>query len=216
MAVITDNHRKYKICLIGDGGVGKTTYINRVLDGPFIKEYIATQGVVVHKATFWVSREHSILFDVWDTAGQEKKAGLKDLYYVDADAAIFFFDVTSRISAHNLPVWISNFKRVAGADKPIVIVSNKIDVADRKVNKKNILNVVKSYDYDYCEVSARTTYNFAQPFLLLARKLTGNDELVFVTNVDLAPTNINYDMDREGDKSLAEDYDVAREVDIEE
>ncbi|WUR04998.1 GTP-binding nuclear protein GSP1 [Vairimorpha necatrix] len=207
-----ENSRKFKICLIGDGGVGKTTYINRVLDGPFCKEYIATQGVVVHKATFWVSTEHSIIFDVWDTAGQEKKAGLKDLYYLGADGAMFFYDVTSRISANNLNTWIKNFKTAAGEDKPIIVVANKVDNVDRKVNKKNILNNLKMYDYDYCEVSAKTTHNFAQPFLLLARKLSNNSSLVFVSNVDLRPTNVNYDVTNEVD----EDYDFARQAQIEE
>lgn len=207
------NHLKFKICLIGDGGVGKTTFINRVLDGPFTKEYVATVGVVVHKATFWVSKDHSIQFEVWDTAGQEKKAGLKDLYYLEADGAMFFYDVTSRVSAKNLPNWIDHFKRAAGDDKPIVIVANKIDCVDRKVNKKNILTSIKRFEYEYCEISARTAHNFDQPFLKLSRKLVNNSQLVFVSNINLEPTCVNYDLK---DEVVNEEYDFARQADIEE
>ncbi|EEQ81740.1 hypothetical protein NCER_101711 [Vairimorpha ceranae BRL01] len=203
--------KRYKICLIGDGGVGKTTYINRVLDGTFCKEYIATIGVACHPATFWISAHESIVFDVWDTAGQEKHAALKDIYYLEADGAIFFYDVTSRVSANNLSTWMRNFKNVVG-NKPMVIVANKIDCTDRKANRKSILQSARDYDYDYCEISAKTTYNFAQPFLLLARRLYNNNSLVFVSNINLQPSELHYD----DAKNVNEDYDIARNAEIEE
>ncbi len=70
---------EFKLVLIGDGGVGKTTFVKRHLTGEFEKKYIATLGVEVHPMVFHTSRG-KIKFMVWDTAGQEKLSGLRDGY----------------------------------------------------------------------------------------------------------------------------------------
>ena len=72
---------EFKLVLIGDGGVGKTTFVKRHLTGEYEKCYIATIGVEVHPLKFFTSRG-AIVFSVWDTAGQEKLSGLRDGYYI--------------------------------------------------------------------------------------------------------------------------------------
>ncbi len=69
----------FKLVLVGDGGVGKTTFVKRHLTGEFEKKYVATVGAEVHKMDFTTNRG-KIVFNVWDTAGQEKYAGLRDGY----------------------------------------------------------------------------------------------------------------------------------------
>ena len=59
---------EFKLVLVGDGGVGKTTFVKRHLTGEFEKKYIATLGVEVHPMPFHTSKG-LILFNVWDTAG---------------------------------------------------------------------------------------------------------------------------------------------------
>ena len=68
-----------KCILIGDGGVGKTTYVKRMVSGEFEKKYVATLGVVVYPLKF-TTNMGEIQFNVWDTAGQEKLGGLRDGY----------------------------------------------------------------------------------------------------------------------------------------
>ena len=70
---------EYKLVLVGDGGVGKTTFVKRHLTGEFEKKYIATLGVVVHPMVFHTNHG-PIRLNVWDTAGQEKLGGLRDGY----------------------------------------------------------------------------------------------------------------------------------------
>jgi GTP-binding nuclear protein Ran len=65
--------------LVGDGGVGKTTFVRRHLTGEFEKRYVATLGVEVHPLKFFTNLG-PIQFNVWDTAGQEKFGGLRDGY----------------------------------------------------------------------------------------------------------------------------------------
>jgi GTP-binding nuclear protein Ran len=70
---------EYKLVLVGDGGVGKTTFVKRHETGEFEKKYIATLGVEVHPMNFFTTRG-MVRFMVWDTAGQEKLSGLRDGY----------------------------------------------------------------------------------------------------------------------------------------
>ncbi len=69
----------FKLVLVGDGGVGKTTFVKRHLTGEFEKKYVATLGVEVHPLQFHTNFGE-LYFNVWDTAGQEKLAGLRDGY----------------------------------------------------------------------------------------------------------------------------------------
>ncbi|KAM0672048.1 GTP-binding nuclear protein [Ordospora colligata] len=181
----------YKVCLIGDGGVGKTTYINRVIDGRFEKRYNATVGATNNPVSFRDNYNNTILFDVWDTAGQEKYALLKDVYYIDAHAAIFFFDVTSRVTCQNLGRWVREFQAVAGENVPIIVCANKMDlISHRKAGKKQVEEFLKGKMYRYYEISAKSELNIIRPFVDLARQLTRNANLIFASNV-VEPSDIN-------------------------
>jgi len=70
---------KWTLVLVGDGGVGKTTFVKRHKTGEFEKKYVPTLGAEVHPIDF-VTNKGRIIFNVWDTAGQEKYAGLRDGY----------------------------------------------------------------------------------------------------------------------------------------
>lgn len=69
----------FKLVLVGDGGVGKTTLVRRHLTGEFEKKYIPTLGVEVNPLAFQTNFGR-LKFNVWDTAGQEKFGGLRDGY----------------------------------------------------------------------------------------------------------------------------------------
>jgi len=159
---------EFKLVLVGDGGVGKTTFVKRHKSGEFEKKYVATLGADVHQIPF--TTNHGVVkFNVWDTAGQEKFAGLRDGYYIKAKCAIIMFDVTSRISYKNVPNWHRDLTRVV-EDIPIVLVGNKTD-KDRAVKTKSIV-FHRKRNIQYFDVSAKSNYNYEKPFLYLARALT--------------------------------------------
>jgi len=182
---------QFKLVLVGDGGVGKTTFVKRHKSGEFEKKYVATLGVEVHPLTFYTSLG-AIIYNCWDTAGQEKFGGLRDGYYVGGKAAIIMFDVTSRITYKSVSVWHRDLTRVC-ENIPIVLCGNKVDVKDRKVKPKHIVFHRKKPNIQYYDISAKSNYNFEKPFLWITRKLTGNQNVKFVAEPALAPKDLNMD-----------------------
>merc|ERR1712079_741115 len=134
-------------------------------------------GVEVHPLVFHTNRG-PIRFNVWDTAGQEKFGGLRDGYYIQGQCAVIMFDVTSRVTYKNVPIWHRDLTRVC-ENIPIVLTGNKVDVKDRKVKPKHILFHRKKPNIQYYDISAKSNYNFEKPFLWIARKLCGDMSLVF-------------------------------------
>lgn len=193
----------FKLVLVGDGGVGKTTLIKRHRTGKFEKKYLATIGVEVHPLRFHTNYGE-ITFSCWDTAGQEKFGGLRDGYYIHAKCAIVMFDITSRVSYRNIANWYADVLRVA-KDIPIVIVGNKIDEEkERKVLPKHI-TFHRNKNLNYFDISAKTNYNFEKPFLDLARKLTGKPDLVFTEAPPITPVLVTIDCEYDGIRELFEE-----------
>ena len=181
---------EFKLILVGDGGVGKTTFVKRHLTGEFEKKYVATLGVEVHPLVFHTNRG-PIKFNVWDTAGQERFGGLRDGYYIQGQCAIVMFDVTSRITYKNVPNWHRDLTRVC-ENIPIVLTGNKVEIKDRKVKAKQI-TFHRKKNLQYYDISARSNYQFEKPFLWLAKKLVGDNNLQFVDAPALAPPEFHID-----------------------
>merc|ERR1719432_94448 len=175
---------EFKLVLVGDGGVGKTTFVKRHLTGEFEKKYIATLGVEVHPMPFFTNKGQ-VNFNVWDTAGQEKLGGLRDGYYIGGQCGIIMFDTCSRITYANVPKWYKDLTRVCETI-PIVLVGNKVDIKDRKVKAKQI-TFHRKKNLQYYDISAKSNYQFEKPFVWLLKKLSGNTGLQLVEQPTLAP-----------------------------
>ena len=166
----------FKLVIIGDGGVGKTTFVKRHLTGEFNCRYVATQGVETNALTF--NTNYGVVkFNVWDCAGQEKFGGLRDGYFIQADCAIAMYDVTSRLTARNLATWMRDFRRVC-EKAPIVVVGNKSD-CESDTKRMEITP-------DYL-ISTKSTTNHEKPLLDLAKKLMGKDDLIFLPHPSITP-----------------------------
>ena len=169
---------RFKLVLIGEGGVGKTTFVKRHRTGDFEHKYIPTLGVDVNPLPFHTNYG-TLIFDVWDCAGQDKFGGLRDGYFTEAKGAIIMFDVTSLTTYKAVPSWYGDLVRVCGDDIPIVLCGNKVDVLERKVKPRDI-HFHREKKCTYFDISAKNNYNYGKPFLILARQLTGHADLEFV------------------------------------
>ncbi|CAL9053857.1 unnamed protein product [Musa banksii] len=191
----TVDYPSFKLVLVGDGGTGaiswKTTFVKRHLTGEFEKKYEPTIGVEVHPLDFFTNCG-KIRFYCWDTAGQEKFGGLRDGYYIHGQCAIIMFDVTARLTYKNVPTWHRDLCRVC-ENIPIVLCGNKVDVKNRQVKAKQV-TFHRKKNLQYYEISAKSNYNFEKPFLYLARKLAGDQNLHFVESPALAPPEVQIDL----------------------
>merc|ERR1712032_876701 len=181
---------EFKLVLVGDGGVGKTTFVKRHLTGEFEKKYIATLGVEVHPMPFYTTKG-MIVFNVWDTAGQEKLGGLRDGYYIGGHCGIIMFDVCARITYQNVPKWYKDLVRVCESI-PICLVGNKVDIKDRKVKAKQI-TFHRKKNLQYYDISAKSNYQFEKPFVWLLRRLTNENSLTLVEAPMLAQGEVTID-----------------------
>ena len=102
------------------------------------------------------------------------------------------FDVTSRTTYKNVPIWHRDIVRVC-ENIPIVLVGNKVDVMDRKVKPKQI-TFHRKKNLQYYDLSAKSNYNYEKPFLWLARKLLNDPNLKLIEQPALQPAAAKVDM----------------------
>jgi GTP-binding nuclear protein Ran len=179
----------FKVILVGDGGVGKTSFMTRLLKDTFVKTYQPTLGVERSLLQFPTNRNFDVAFDVWDTAGQKQFGGLRDGYYIQAQAAIIMFDVQSRLTYKAVEAWYNDVVRVCSADIPIVLVGNKCDLKDRVVKAVSI-TFHRKKGLQYYDLSVRSNYNVMKPFHYLACKLLKDETIVFINLPPAAPLGI--------------------------
>lgn len=159
----------FKICILGDPGVGKTTSIIQLAQNRFESEYKATIGVSIIKNDIEVSKDH-VNLQIWDIAGQEQWAGMRRVYYAGALGALILFDVTRQQSFDNLEKWITEFRDQTDPDNPCIIVGNKIDLEQlRKINSSDGKKRAKKFGFQYIETSAKTSENIFKAYEDLSR-----------------------------------------------
>ena len=179
----------FKVALVGYGAVGKTALFHRLQTGEYTETYIPTIGVSVNQLAFNTNKG-LVTFAIWDCAGQEKFAGLSDGYYIQARCAILMYDVQSIESYKQLPKFHSGLMRVVGP-VPMVVVANKEDVPmeERQVTPKRAVFHRKK-TLPLIETSVQDNLNLEEPFLQLARQLTGFQDLEFIEDLSKPESNV--------------------------
>ncbi len=115
----------FKVVLIGDGAVGKTSLVRRFVEQKFDDDYITTIGVNVKKK---VIPEFRTILSIWDIFGQKSLAPqLHSKYYRGAKGALVVFDITRKNTFDNLDDWIRDLYKVTGPI-PVHILANKVDL----------------------------------------------------------------------------------------
>lgn len=112
----------HNIVLLGDGGVGKTTWVNRLLGDPFEPRYFETRCV-----SYNTIEKDGVMFKIWDTAGQEKYSDLGSKIYHLASLGIIFYDMSNKVSYKNVDAWVTKFRQ-ACPTAPIMIIGTKLDI----------------------------------------------------------------------------------------
>jgi GTP-binding nuclear protein Ran len=154
------------VAFIGDGGVGKTSYINRITQGIFEPRYISTIGYTTYHIPGNKSKQESLLntnnsFNVFDFAGQEKYGLDLDL---EIDFYIIFFDLNNILSFKNCDMWLNKIRK-RNSNAKVILVATKYDLINRKIKKSTIKNYITKRDISKCiEISNKSCYNWEKPF----------------------------------------------------
>ena len=163
----------FKVVVIGDGAVGKTSITVRTCHGQFDGEYLMTIGVEFG-TKICAMENNEIRMQIWDTAGQERFRFLQPAYYRGAHGALLVYDVTRMESLKNIPTWIGHLVDTLDASIPIVLVGNKCDLDGMRVvtfEEGKLLAEEISAKYKrvipFFEASAKTNQNLEDLFLAL-------------------------------------------------
>ena len=105
----------FKILLIGDAAVGKSSILLRYADNIFNEAYMSTIGIDFRIKDFNMDNK-LIKLQIWDTAGQERFKNLTSTYYKGAHGVIFVFDTTDPTSFESIDEWVNDVERHAGED----------------------------------------------------------------------------------------------------
>jgi len=126
-----DYDHLFKLLIIGDSGVGKSSLLVRFADNHFSGNYITTIGVDFKIRTIEIQGER-VKLQIWDTAGQERFRTITSTYYRGTHGVIVVYDVTSGESFANVKRWLHEIDQNCDVVNRI-LVGNKNDDPDRKV-----------------------------------------------------------------------------------
>jgi len=168
----------FKVVILGDGGVGKTSLLNKFIEKTFEQDYKSTIGTNIMRVDYPVMENVTVGFALWDLAGQQFFQKVRQMYLQGCQAALFVYDVTRPETLYNLENWKNELHAVAGTDVKSLMVGNKTDLTEeRQVTFEEGKKVADDLGMSYLETSAKTGENVnhafgALAFLLIKDKIT--------------------------------------------
>lgn len=162
----------FKVLLIGEAAVGKTSLTMKFIHGKFKSDYLLTVGMEPYSKYVKVGKD-MVTLSIWDIAGQQRFDVFRTMFFRGAKAALLVFDLTRPTTLAKLQNWYEDLVKNAGADVITILVGNKNDLEDlRSVPKKDALAFAKKIKaLTYIETSAKTGFNVEESFTLITEKL---------------------------------------------
>lgn len=160
----------FKLLIIGDTSVGKSSILLRFADNLFSGTYITTIGVDFKIRTMEINGE-KIKLQIWDTAGQERFRTITATYYRGTHGVIIVYDVTNGDSFINVKRWITEIENNCDyVDK--VLVGNKDDNPEKKVvNQSEAQRFADSQGMTLYETSAKDNINIEEVFDFITKRV---------------------------------------------
>jgi small GTP-binding protein len=156
----------YKVIVIGDPAVGKTSLLTKFATNQMENEYIPTVGVNIVKEHITLEKMNaSINLMFWDIAGQPQFYMLHRPYFNGADAAILVFDITRSSTFSNVNNWWQSCIKYGLSSIPRILIGNKIDLEEeRKIILPMAEHLSEKLNAPYLETSALTGENVKKIF----------------------------------------------------
>jgi len=177
------SQQQFKIVLLGEGCVGKTSLVLRYCHNKFNESHESTL-----QASFLTKKLNinntRVTLSIWDTAGQERFHALGPIYYRDSNGALLVYDVTDPDSLSKVKTWVKELRKMLGNNVVLAIVGNKIDLlpAQQQNNVSNNELIAEAQNYSnsanathYC-TSAKSNRGIDDLFLDLTKKMLAHNQ----------------------------------------
>ena len=210
--ILPDDYTQYdlsfKIIVIGDSGVGKSSLTTKATKNIFEEAYNATVGFEFFTFNIRIN-EKIVKLQIWDTCGQELYRSLITNFYRNSSLAIIVYAVNQKNSFENIEMWLRELRTHSNPDAKVFLIGNKIDLINQRVisteegqsfSKSNKLN-------KFIEASAKSGINAQQIFIEAARLLyddymlyNGNDEDDTSTGIQDKSASFSYKAKQKNEK----------------
>ena len=189
----------YKIVVLGDINVGKTSILSRFRYGSFEPAYMPTLGIDFFSKNLFYE-DKTIRLILWDTAGQERFRSLIPSYLKNADCIIIVYDITNKESFYSLNHWLRSAKENTIEGTIFIICGNKIDLKEKRaITNGEINEYIQKNGLIYVECSAQNGEGIKELFNTIAQNLgESNFAKIEYINIDFNEKEKN---EKDDDKS---------------
>ena len=167
----------FKILLIGNSNVGKSSLFLRFVDEIWKENFVPTIGVDFKIKSIKIDNK-TIKLQIWDTAGQERFKSILSSYYKGANGILLLYDITNVNSFKSLSNWLIDIEKNSSKNVKKILIGNKCDLNElRKIPINKGKEFADTYDMEFIETSAKNNVNINECFNILGKELINNIDL---------------------------------------
>eukprot|EP01117_Protostelium_nocturnum_P015186 TRINITY_DN5857_c0_g1_i2.p1 TRINITY_DN5857_c0_g1~~TRINITY_DN5857_c0_g1_i2.p1 ORF type:complete len:194 (+),score=11.46 TRINITY_DN5857_c0_g1_i2:111-692(+) len=162
----------FKILVVGEASVGKTSLIKRYTENEFSTKYKYTVGVDFALKLIEFEANTIVRLQLWDIAGQERFGVMTHVYYKQADAAVIVCDITNRQTFSAVQRWkadLDNKVQLENGDPvPAILLANKCDMTNQTISAEELDKFIIEHGFiAWFEVSAKVGCQSLKSFFYL-------------------------------------------------
>ena len=176
---MTEGVESFKVVLVGESGVGKTSIITQFIDQTFQEDQQSTTGGTFSTKSVVCDNGKTLKFEIWDTAGQERYRSLTKMFYKDANAAVLVFDITRKDSFEELQnYWAQQIKECSPPQIILAVAANKSDLIGKEaVDEEQSRAFANELGAIYVSTTATTVESINELFIEIAKKYTNATDI---------------------------------------
>jgi small GTP-binding protein len=174
--------RQYKILMLGDSGVGKSSIILRFTNDRYTPNFLPTIGIDFKTKMMTVppsstsGAQRSVKLVLWDSAGQERFRTITKSYLRGSHAVAIVYDCTDRQSFENVDMWLAQLEEMC-ISAAVALVANKSDSAVKAVSEEEGRELARERGMPFFTTSAKMNTGVDQVFMYLAMELLRREKL---------------------------------------